>query len=512
MARYAAVDIGSNSVRLEVAEVIGGGAPRVLASERQVTRLGASVFREGRVSAEALDMLCGVLSGMSLTWKRHDVRSIRAVATAAVRDARNQVEFLTRSSAALGTEVEIISGQEEARLIHLGVQSRWPHPKERFLIIDIGGGSAEIILSEDDRICAAFSKPLGAIRLQELFLRNDPPGPAELLRMEEYIEERIGPAVREIGRKRIDRVVGTSSTAAAVVSAVSRIPRARREEADRRRASAAQMRRLYKEMCSIELRRRQKIVGIGPRRAEIIIPGAAVLLHVLEAFRMPSLFFSAAGVRDGIIADLAARGAGREISRLTTEQRAMVEGMTERYGVALRHAQKVARLANDLFHDLQSVHQLAPPLGRLLEASAYLHDVGHYVSDTKHHKHSYYLVANSDMPGFNLTERGIIANLCRYHRKNMPAPEHDSFQTLSAEDRHAVTVLTPLLRLADSLDRGNGQRVKAVECVVQEKEIVVNLHAPASAGIELELWAAGRLDALFRQMFGRKLTIQRAGL
>lgn len=511
MARYAAVDIGSNSVRLEVAEVIGGSAPRILASERQVTRLGASVFREGRVSAEALDLLCGVLANMALTWKRFDVLSIRAVATAAVRDARNQAEFLARTSLALGADIEIISGQEEARLIHLGVQSRWPHPKERFLIIDIGGGSAEIILSEDDRVCAAFSKPLGAIRLQELFLRNDPPGPSELLRLEEFIEERIAPAVREIGRKRIDRVVGTSSTAAAVVSAVSRIPRARREEADRRRASTAQMRRLYKELCSVDLRRRQKIVGIGPRRAEIIIPGAAVLLHVLEAFVMPSLFYSGAGVRDGIIADLAARGAGRELSRLTAEQRKMVEGMAERYGVALRHAQKVARLANDLFHDLQSVHQMTPPFGSLLEASAYLHDVGHFVSDTRHHKHSYYLVANSDMPGFNLTERGIIANLCRYHRKNMPAPEHDNFQSLSVEDRHAVSVLAPLLRLADSLDRGNGQKVRAVECVVHEREIVASLHAAPSAGIELELWAAARLDALFRQVYGRRLTIQRAG-
>jgi len=510
MARYAAVDIGSNSVRLEVAEVVGGGAPRILASDRQVTRLGASVFREGRVSAEAMDLLCGVLAGMSVTWKRHDVLSIRAVATAAVRDARNQAEFLARTTAALGADIEIISGQEEARLIHLGVQSRWPHPGERFLIVDIGGGSAEIIISEDDRVCASFSKPLGAIRLQELFLRGDPPSPAELMRMQEFIEERLRPAVREIGRTTVSRVVGTSSTAAAVVSAVSRIPRARRDEADRRRASAVQMRRFYTEICGLDLRRRQKIVGIGPRRAEIIIPGTAVLLHVLDAFRMPSLFYSAAGVRDGIIADLAARGAGRELSRLTPEQRTMVEGMTERYGVSLRHAQKVARLANDLFHDLQSVHQLPPPLGSLLEASAYLHDVGHYVSDTRHHKHSYYLVSNSDMPGFNLVERGIIANLCRYHRKNMPAPEHDSFQALSVEDRHAVSVLTPMLRLADSLDRGNEQKVRSVECVVNEKEIVLNLHAPPSAGIELEIWAAARLDGLFRQTYGRKLTVQRA--
>ena len=127
----------------------------------------------------------------------------------------------------------------------------------------------------------------------------------------------------------------------------------------------------------------------------------------------------------------------------------------------------------------------------------------------RHHKHSYYLVANSDMPGFNLAERGIIAHLCRYHRKSMPGPEHDSFQGLTLEDRNAVSVLTPLLRLADSLDRGNAQRVRSVECAVSEREIVVSLNAPPSAGIELEMWAAARLDALFRLAYGRRLTVQR---
>ena len=510
MARYAAVDIGSNSVRLEVAEVIGKNTPRILASERQVTRLGASVFREGRISGESIDNLCALLQTMQATWKSHDVQSIRAVATAAVRDARNQNEVIARASAALGTDIEIISGQEEARLIHMGVKNRWPHSGERFLIIDIGGGSAEIILSDQDRVCASFSRPLGALRLTELFLRSDPPSARDLARLEEYIAERIEPAVREIGRRRIDRVVGTSSTAAAVVSAVSRITRARCDEADRRRATSAQTRRLYKELSTLDLKQRQKITGIGPRRAEIIVPGAAVLVHILEAFRMPSLFYSVAGVRDGIIADLAACGAGRDQSRLTQDQRAVVEKMTERYGVLLRHAQKVARLANDLFHDLQSVHQLPPLFGSLLEASAYLHDVGHYISDTRHHKHSFYLVANSDMPGFNRRECLIIAHLCRYHRKTMPAPEHEYFQELSPEDRRAITILTPMLRLADSLDRGNSQKVRSVECLVGEKEIVADLYAHASAGIDLEIWAGGRLDQLFRQIYGRKLIVRRA--
>src|ERR1700689_4154045 len=393
MPRYASVDIGSNSVRMEAAGVAPGHPSRILASERQVTRLGASVFRTGRISQESMDSICAVLGGMAQQYKRLEVNAVRAVATAAVRDAGNQHEFIARASASLGADVEIISGQEEARLIHLGVKSRWPHPKERFLIIDIGGGSAEIMLSENERMGKAFSKPLGALRLQELFLRTDPPRTADLHRLDEYIEERIGSAVRRLGATHIDRVVGTSATASAGVCAVNRIPRTRRDESDRKRAATVQIRKFYRDISTLDIAARQKIVGIGPRRAEIIIPGTAVLLHVLEALHMPTLFYSAAGVRDGIIADLATRGIDRGLTQLSVDQRSVVEETAEHFGVALRHARKVARLANDLFLGFQHAHRLPAHYGRLLEAAAYLHDTGHYISDTRHHQHSYYLVA-----------------------------------------------------------------------------------------------------------------------
>lgn len=510
MPRYAAVDIGSNSVRMEAAEISDGLRPRILASERQVTRLGASVFRGGRISQESMEMICGVLAGMAAQYKRLDVMGVRAVATAAVRDAGNQHEFIARASAALGTDVEVISGQEEARLIHLGVKSRWPHPKERFLIIDIGGGSAEIILSEDERIGQTFSKPLGALRLTELFLRSDPPKPAEMHRLEEYIQERIGSAVRRIGGARIDRVVGTSATASALVCAINRIPRARRDESDRRRATTAQIRKLYRDLIVMDAASRQRITGIGPRRAEIIVPGVAVLLRLLEGFRMPALFYSAAGVRDGIIADLATRGMERGLSQLAVDQRAVVEELTEHYGIAIRHARRVARLANDLFLGFQNLHRLPPHYGGLLEAAAYLHDAGHYVSDTRHHKHSYYLVANSDLPGFTVTERELIANLCRYHRKALPTPEHANLHLLSAEDRRAVTLLNPLLRLADSLDRSHDQRIRSVECRQREGDFLITLKVPPEADIDLEIWAAERLTDVFRQVYGKPIVIARA--
>lgn len=512
MARYAAIDIGSNSVRMEVADVAqapGALSPetRILASERQVTRLGASVFRSGRISAEAMDFLCTTLETMAQTWRRLEPAGIRAVATAAVRDASNQQEFLARASAAAGTPVEIISGQEEARLIHLGVQSRWPHPKQRVLLIDIGGGSAELTLSENGHIQFAVSKQLGALRLTELFLRNDPPKPAELKRLESFIDERIASSVRRVGALHIDRVIATSATAAAVVCAINETPRSKRDLADRLRASTSQLRELYVQLCSRDVEGRRKIPGIGPRRAEIIIPGTAVLLRILQSLSLPSLYYSAAGVRDGIIADLSQRSSGRAMAQLNTDQREMVEAMATRYGVSMKHVRKVARMAGDLFAGLEPLHKLSPGYGRLLEAAAFLHDIGHFVSDTRHHKHSYYLVSNSDMPGFTEREREIIANLCRYHRKAPPAAEHSNWQTLDLEGRRAVQLLAPLLRIADNLDRSRGQRVSSLECALRNGEVILKLHSEND--IDLEAWAAELASDFFRQAYNRSLVLTR---
>ena len=509
MPRYAAIDIGSNSVRMEAADVTGDGPPRILASERQVTRLGEGVFRNGRVAPEAIESLCAVLRNMAAIYKRLDVAGMRAVATAAVRDAVNQREFVRRTSEAIGSPVEVISGQEEARLIHLGVASRWPHPRERCLIIDIGGGSTEIIFSETGRMRQAFSRPLGALRVQAMFLRSDPPRENDIHRMEEYIQERIAPAIRKIEAYHIDRVIATSATAAAVVSAVNRIPRARREEADRRKATTAQVRKLYREIRSLDLKARQAKTGIGPRRAEIIIPGAAVLLQLLEALKMQSVYYSAAGVRDGIIADLAARGVGGELSQLSAEEREVVEEMATRFAVPLRHGRKIARLANNLFSGLADVHKLPRHCGKLLEAAAYLHDVGHYVSDNRHHKHSYYLVANSDLPGFTLLEREIIANLCRYHRKAVPAAEHSNLQLMDVDSRRAVTLLMPMLRMADALDRSRGQRIKSVDCRIRDNDFQLLLNVAPETDIDLELWAAERLGGMFREAYGKPVTLTR---
>ena len=222
---------------------------------------------------------------------------------------------------------------------------------------------------------------------------------------------------------------------------------------------------------------------------------------------MPCLYFSAAGVRDGIIADLHARGVGRELARLGRDQRKEVEQTSRRYGVALPHARKVAGLACALFTDLQPLHQLPPHFGKLLEAAAYLHDIGHYVADANHHKHSYYLVYNSDMSGFTNHEREMIANLCRYHRKSMPGPMHSNWQSVNAEDKRVLLFLIPLLRLADNLDVSHEGRVESLSCRIRDGQVV--LQVGSAADTSLEQWAAERVGEVFRQVYNRAIMIQK---
>ncbi len=487
------------------AEVIPGAPPKVLAAEREVTRLGASVFHDGRLSNQAIEETVRVLVRMAAAYRKLDPVAVRAVATSAVRDASNQGEFIARASNALGTQVEIITGREEARLIHQGVVSRWPHPDKRVLMVDIGGGSAEIIASEGGHLMDAVSKPLGAVRLQEMFLHGDPPAERELHQLAEFVDAKLEGAVARMGL-RWDRVIATSATAAAVVCAVNRVSRSRRDQADRLRASTAQIRKLHRKLASIDLSDRRKVAGIGPRRAEIIVAGTGALLRILERFHAPGVYYSAAGVRDGIIADLAARGVGGERTRLNREQREEVERVATRFGVVLKHARRGARFAQVLYTRLQSLHQLPLNYGRLLEAAAYFCETGHYINDSAHHKHAYYIVSNVDFSGFDNREREFIAALCRYHRKAMPSAAHPEYQALAPEDRRPLLLLIPVLRLADNLARSpENEEVDIASCEIQPARVVVKLRAPREP--DLAEWAASRVSDVFDEVYGKSVVV-----
>jgi exopolyphosphatase/guanosine-5'-triphosphate,3'-diphosphate pyrophosphatase len=504
---YAAIDIGSNSIRMQAAEVTPAGEIRVIVSDRQVTRLGESVFRTGRLSQAAIEFTCNVLASMAQKYRAANVVAVRAVGTSALRDAGNQDEFLRRASDVLGTNVEVISGLEEARLIFMGVQSRWPLRKGRLAIIDVGGGSAEIMVGENGHLAEAYSKKIGAVRMKEVFLKSEPPTNLELAQLNEYIDQRLESVMRRLRLKTYDRAVATSGTAAAMMGAINGISRSKRDKVDRLRASRTQVRSFYDKISSRDLEGRRKITGIGPRRAEIIVPGTAVLLHIMRELQLPNLYYTSAGLRDGVIADLVRRGVGKKPARLEADRREVVMGMAKRYGVDTTHVRKVAQVATQLFESTTPLHQLSPQYGGLLEAAAYLYDIGHFVSDTRHHRHSAYLVANSDLPGFTERERRILSNLCRYHRKGMPAASHADYQALDAEAKHAVLLLTPLLRLSAALDQTNEQRVRGIDCNVQDG--FVSLVLRSNSDVKLEKWAAEQVGDMFRVVYDRQLLVEK---
>ncbi len=483
---------------------------RILAEDREVTRLGQTVYRHGRVGPEAMDLTARVLSRMAATLREHKVLTIRAVATSAIRDAGNQVEFLQRAQQALGgVDVDVISGQEEARLIQLGVHYRLPGNGEKRLIIDIGGGSAELIESRCGSMGRASSRPLGAVRLTEMFFETDPPAASEIRKFQDYVREKLT-AFRALAEAVGGaRIIATAATAAATMRAIHDIPSSEKDAADGREATVEQVWALFDELAGMSLRRRRFQTGINARRAEIIVAGCGALAMILEAIGVGRFEYSSAGVRDGIIADLAIRGTAQRHTRLDADQRRTVRQMAERYAVPMEHAEQVARLAGELFDKLESLHGLHPQMGGLLEAAAYLHDIGHFVSGVRHHRHSYYLVANSDLPGFTDRERLLIANLCRYHRKSLPKPTHENHEVLHPEEKNILRALIPLLRIADNLDRGHEQRVERVDVEISPGE--VRLRLEHSRDVELELWAAGQQGTVFERTFGRRLMLDTVG-
>lgn len=515
---FAAIDVGSNSVRLQIAAFISGFQHHVVHEERAVTRLGESVFQSGRLSEEAIERTAQVVKRFRSKAEEYKAIALRAVGTSALRDAGNAKRFIKTVKRESGLDVDVISAREEARLIHLGVISRLANPDEPALLIDIGGGSAEFTLNQNRRIQSSSSVPLGAVRLTEMFLTSDPPTAEELERLESYVRQKLqrvkkalagagGAQNSSAAGKSWNRAIGTSGTMAALARATNRLE-AGRSEVEGTAFTATDLDALYRRLRAMNLNVRRAVSGINAKRAEIIVAGAAAVSVAMRELEVPEITYSDAGLRDGVLVDLAARqqGDAAAIQHLNADRLESVRSLGERYGYVPSHSGHVALLARQLFQLLQPLHELPDSYAELLEAAALLHDVGHYVNSSKHHKHTYYLLANSELPGYSDRERLIIATLARYHRGSFPSAEHDGYSELPPKEQRAVQQLAPLLRLADACDNGRRRVVQSVLATPRSDRVDITLLTSAPA--ELETWAAEKSSALFRRVYGRKLHVQ----
>ncbi len=506
MQTFAAIDIGSNSCRLKIARVVQHRL-RVLHEDREVTRLGSSVFEAGLVSPDAMAATLRALKRFYRAVQTHGANQVRAVATSAMRDARNGRAFLAWVKDETGWDVEIISGLEEGRLIHRGVMNNEPGTAGRCLLIDIGGGSCEISLSDHKRIVQTVSLPLGAVRLTQEFLHTDPPTKDEIARMRKFTARELRKASRRVVPGRVKTIIGTSGTAAALSLASQALHKARSSRHPPF-APVEDIHKLASKLTKMNNAARSEIAGIGPRRSEIIIAGAHVFSELLEHFALPGLRYSDMGLRDGILAQMLAESDARTSLHQQYERdrwRAVLE-ICRRYGVDPRQAEPVRAHAAQLFRDLAPIHELPPEYRAWLESAAMLRDIGKFMNYQGHHRHGQYIIANSEIFGFTATQRVITSAIARYIGKSRPEPEGRTMRQVPLEEHEHVRRAVVLLRLAVALNQDRASDVLQVRVRVYPRKVHLELR-PGRTGAELELWSLRKEAPWFRNVFGRELLV-----
>jgi exopolyphosphatase/guanosine-5'-triphosphate,3'-diphosphate pyrophosphatase len=505
MPTFAAVDIGSNSVRLKIARLTRGRLIPVH-EDREVTRLGEGVFRSGFLTPESIAETVKVLRRFHRATQQVVTDPVRVVATSALRDARNSQAFLEWVRSATGWKVEIISGLEEARLIHLGLVSNLRIGSSPALMIDLGGGSCELTVSGQGRIRDVVSLPLGAVRLTDEFLRHDPPRKGELKRMQGFVAREVNRIAPRIVAANVKNVIATSGTAAALAAIAGNL----RKNGSNLRAtvSRTEMTRIAKRLARLSLDERRQIEGIGLRRAEIIVAGAFVYHELLERCHLKGFRYSPLGLRDGLLAQMAAEydrstRSGRQIE---SERWESITNAVAHYRVDMKHALDVRDSAMLLFSALRPVHGLPPEFREWLSAAAMLYEVGDYINRNGHHRHTYYVISNSEILGYTPQQRRIIAAIARYLGNSRPTLEEPPIKALDPADRASVQKAILLLRLARSLNLGRSRAVERVRVSHVAAGVKLTLVPRRRMGVDLELWAIERDAAYFREVFGRELS------
>jgi exopolyphosphatase/guanosine-5'-triphosphate,3'-diphosphate pyrophosphatase len=486
----AAIDVGTNAVRLEIARPLPDGSLETLHQERDPVRPGEGVFATGSLTRPVADRLVATLSRYAALCRRHRAR-VRAVATSAVREARNRDEVVRRARREAGIALEVVSGREEARLICLGVLSGRP-PRARSLVLDIGGGSTEIAFAVGQEPTSLHSVALGAVRLTEIFGSSGKVSPERLAVMRSFAAEAFRDSLPRT-LPRLTVALGSSGTINAIVGA----------RGDSRRMTLRKVERAVDDMAAMSLAERRRC--FEPRRAEIIVAGGVILEAAMRQLGLGSIVAVDTGLRNGILLDLARRSPAAAAAVAAGRSAAAI-ALGRRFGFDEPHARKSAELAVSLFDQLAGLHRLPASARSILEAAALLHDVGHAVSPNRHHRHTFYLVSNADIPGFSDEERRLVALVARYHRRSAPERGRPDLEALSATDLRLVRRLVAILRVADALDRSHHQPVVDLRAAWRDGAVRVAAHARGP--MDLELWDVAREAPLFRAVYGKRLVVE----
>ncbi|HEX6037948.1 Ppx/GppA phosphatase family protein [Longimicrobium sp.] len=499
--RAGGIDVGSNAIRFLAAEFTSPTDYRVLAETRAPVRLGHEVFLSGKLARETMEAAVEAIAGFRLQMHELGIEHYRAVATSATRESRNGEEFVGRVRRETGIDLEVITGTEEARLVYEAVRAAVPFGKRKWLLVDLGGGSVEVSLVDATDILWSESHTMGSVRLlEELAGSSEDPGRFQRL-LEEYAATlRIPVIAKQWNPAGLAATGGNIEALARLIGAepgrgrVARIP-------------LKELRNAIAKLSSLSYRQRVEQLGLREDRADVILPAAMVYERVASLVGVDEILVPAVGLKDGVLVDLVDDLTTHEAHEVRKEKQALAGAIAlgQRYQFEQDHAEHVARMAGSLFDQLQKVHKLDAADRRMLLAASILHDIGIFIGHKKHHKHSLYIISQSEVPEFTQREIDIIANVARYHRKGVPAVHHETFTRLASEDRERVVKLASLLRLADALDREHLQNVRTVRASAGKGRLT--LEVDADGDLLLEKWALRRKGGLFTDTFGLEVEI-----
>lgn len=499
--QVACVDMGSNAIRCLIGEFSNENEFTRLSSERIPVRLGHGVYLSGRLDQAAMDAAVDALTTFRSQMEKYGVAHARAVATSAVRESSNGDEFVDRVHRECGIELEVISGSEEARLVHLAVSRHVALGTRRWLLVDLGGGSVEVSVVDQNGTFWSESHTMGSVRLlEELTIAGGDPGSFRRL-VSEYISVLKMPPV--LVQQRVAGYIATGGN----IETLAKLGGYKLDDGVTT-LSLDTLRSVIEQLARMSYRQRVDELGLREDRADVVLPAAMVYQRLGELCGANEIVVPHVGIKEGLLYDLVSHLTSTQDHEDRQARNVLAGALTigRKYLFDESHARHVTTLSLELFDQTRSLHGMGAADRKILQAAALLHDIGQFVSFKGHHKHSLYLISHCELPSFSNREMRLVANVARYHRKAHPQEHHVFYSQLSETDQDRVSRLGAILRLADSLDREHRQRVQNMTVRVKDDELCLWLEG--AGDLLMEGWSLKRKSNLFSKVFDKKVKVR----
>lgn len=497
----AAIDLGTNSFHIVVVEVLKNGSFVPVAREKESVRIGSGAGEVENISDDAMERGISCLRRFK-TLAESKNATIRAIGTSALREAGNSYVFQNRVRNEVGINIEVISGYEEARLIYFGILQGLPVFGKKIIMIDIGGGSTEVLVGEKGEVLFSQSFKLGAIRLTDRFFRKSRITDIDIQECRYYIENMILPFRDIILDLNPEICIGSSGT----VNAIAEMIRKTDSSMNGYSYSLVDLRKIRLTLVVADtLKKKEKLNGIDVKRADIILAGTLILEEVMSILDQKSIQVSDFALREGIIFDTISKMRQNKVNialDIDTIRTKSINHLIETFRIDKKHALHVKNLSIQLFDQLKELHQLPNDFRVYLEAAAMLHEAGMIISHSAHHHHTYYIISNSEkLLGFNNNELQLIAIIARYHRKGLPKQKHIEYSSLTRRDQIIIRKLAALLRIADGLDRNHLSSIDHLICNISEEKVKIDVYPKNDILPDMEVWSANTKQDLFEEVY-----------